>query len=785
MDKKAFLRQFISPFIQGPNFDAILGALADEAQKQEDLSIAVNNQLTISTSSGIYLDKNMAGIGITRPSELGMEDLAFKKIGIQINAQKQVTESIHAILSTFYGDDATRAYVTSTIAGPYELEEGDDLILALEDGTVITLVVAVNEFENIQQASADELANVITRFIRSFGYNGYAEAYLDVDTGLKYIRIFGGAKGPYSFIQILGGKIQSVIEFPTIRNTFLSSNTTVWQITRNIGSTYRFRWESGPKPLLDQIFIDDKVMIYGSQFESLGIRGTFTVTQIRPSSSNPSPNAGYFEVELLDYSALKSSAADQYPPANTPSASYSFTVTQNSFDDLKFFLPKKNTPYSQIRYSLAWEPSSKLLKVYMPAITKIVKRQIIGSGHLHLLYGKGEFNGAWGSISDTESKIQIITDRSFRYKQKGNDAAGSGGKFLYSQWVNGTSYGINTLVSYNNENYISIAVNLNQPPDINLSHWKRLSSTIDYVFRENGYTTIVCSDSHGMIGAIDEWNRSISSEIITVYVENMLEDDPINSFLGPYIVDPSAPYTLTGFYSNSREKIFSGEIKTTLLVEGSLPSEGGLLIFDLNKDTQEGPVKYLNAQGISGLTAVNINTISQNGTTVTVNTMQPHGMIAEQNALISNTVNFNGTWKVKLTPNLNTFIFEKTPAMVAYETSGNCMPVVENTLSTLVLDPAYVFKYNHEIGSDITLLSDTKAYAPAQDGTDYGLYLTGTADGRIFAEQLIKSITAAGINLQIVIIYPSDVGLGNMGKGEDLDLLPVSDKVIVWGPDDI
>jgi hypothetical protein len=221
------------------------------------------------------------------------------------------------------------------------------------------------------------------------------------------------------------------------------------------------------------------------------------------------------------------------------------------------------------------------------------------------------------------------------------------------------------------------------------------------------------------------------------------------------------------------------------LVEGSLPTEGGLLIFDLNKDTQEGPVKYLNAQGVSSLTPVTINTISQNGTIVTVNTIQPHNMVVGQDALISNTVNFNGTWEVKSTITNNTFTFEKTPAMTAYETSGNCMPIVGNALSTLVVDPSYVFKYNHEIGSDITLLSDTKAYTPAQDGVDYGLYLTGTADGRLFAEQLIKSIVAAGINLEIIVIYPSDIGLGNMGEGVDLSNLPVSDKVIVWGPDDV
>lgn len=737
MDKKAFLRQFISPFIQGPNFDAILESLADEAQKQEDLSIAVNNQLTISTSSGIYLDKNMSAIGITRPPELGMEDLAFKQMGIQVNAQKQITESIHAILSTFYGDDTVRAYATSGIAGPYELADGDDLIFALEDGKELTLILSADEFEYIQSATADELANVITRFIRSNGYNGYAQKYLDIDTNLEYVRIYGGAKGPYSQVQVLGGRVQNQLEFSIIRNTFLPSNTTVWQITRNIGSTYRFRWESGPKPLLDQVFVGDKVMIYGQQFQSVGINGTFQVTQVKPPSQNPAYNAGYFEIEILDYSALKSSIADQEPPADPL---YQFSLTQNSFDDLKFFLPKKNTPYSQIRYSLAWEPKSKLLKIYMPATTKIVRREIIGAAHLHLLYGKGEFNGAWGSTTDENKKIEIVSDRVIKFRQNGSDAIGYEGT-------------------------------LNSTP-------------IEYVSRENGYTTVICSEPHGLIGIADKWNRIISDEIVSLNVTNMLEDDPVYSFNGPYIIDPTAPYTLTSQIVYTREKIVAGEIKQTILIDGNLPTDGGYIVFDLNKDTRE-TVKYLSCQTVSSLSSISIVSISQLGTTVTVTTDGPHGVIIGQKASITNTVNFNGNWTVTATPTPNIYIFEKNPPANLYEASGTSTPVLPNALSTLVLDPSYFFKYTHDIQSDATYISDTKAYEPSQDGSDYGLYLTGTSEARVFAEELIRSIVAAGINMEIVIIYPSDVDLGNMGGSSSSAISPTSEKVTIWGPDDI
>lgn len=741
MDKYKHLRQFISNFIKGPNVDALLHALAEEFERQDQLAVAVTDQLTISTASDVYLDKRLAELGITRPTELGMDDLAFRQMGIQINAAKQITEVIHTILATFYGDETVRASTTSTISGPYDLADGDDLIFALEDGQVQRLTVKSEEFDQIQNAQVEELVDVITRYIRSLGYNGYAQVYTDIDTGEKYVRIFGGAKGPYGQIQVLGGKIQNKLEFPDVRPTELLSNTTVWEITRNIGSTHRFRWVSGPKPLLDSVIPGDKTMIYGNQFASLGIEGTFDVTGVRPAEGAPSVSAGYFEIDLEGFTDLTSSAPDQNPPPNTPFNTYSFTVTQSTFDDLKFFLPKKNTSYSQIRYALAWEPSDSLLKVYMPATTKVVRRDLEGSAHMHLLYKSNELNGTFGSVSDIDKKIIVSSEYSITYNQSGYDVTGTGGTL---------SYGINTI-------------------------------DIDYIVRENGKTLVFTKTPHGITGSLDAWGRIISNEIVTVLVANLPQDDQDNQFLGPYVVDPSAGYTLTDTILKTREKIIGGESRRTLLVEGVLPSQSGQLLFSLNKEEQEGPVKYLAAQTSGSINAVTIASISQVGTNVTVVTTAPHGMVTGEQVSITGTVNFNGAWTVTDVPSSNVYKFTKTPAATLFEAVGTSTPLVAGALTTLILDPSYNFEHTHEIGSDITFLSDEKAYEPSPDGSDYGFYVTGTADGRVFAEELIRQITALGINLEIIIIYPSDIGLGNQGESTSANETPQSEAVYVWG----
>jgi hypothetical protein len=58
--------------------------------------------------------------------------------------------------------------------------------------------------------------------------------------------------------------------------------------------------------------------------------------------------------------------------------------------------------------------------------------------------------------------------------------------------------------------------------------------------------------------------------------------------------------------------------------------------------------------------------------------------------------------------------------------------------------------------------------------------VTGVAEGRVFAQEVIEQITALGINIEIIIVYPDDTGLGNQG-GSTGDESPISDKVTVWG----
>ena len=71
--------------------------------------------------------------------------------------------------------------------------------------------------------------------------------------------------------------------------------------------------------------------------------------------------------------------------------------------------------------------------------------------------------------------------------------------------------------------------------------------------------------------------------------------------------------------------------------------------------------------------------------------------------------------------------------------------------STLLIDPSYTFLQNHAINEPVNVV--IKPYVkPNVDGTDFAIYLVGIEAARILAQEIIESITAAGVKVRWIII---------------------------------
>ena len=372
------LRSFLNPAIRGKNTDAVLYALATSKSHLIQNVEAVYDQMFIVSASEQYLDARLADRNITRPESVGLSDDVFRQLGIAVSTRKQVRDLILQIIEVVYGADYTRATLDSTEVEVYNLENGDTLKIQFDDGEIAEIVFVNDQFTNIAQATAQEVADAITKDLRRLGFNGFA---LTKDEGAgNIVQIISGTIGPASTIRVVGGKAQNKLKFPAIRPTS-GVGLTQWTLTLEAGGIIRATWSGGPNPSVGKVRKGDYVNIYGTAFNEAN-RGTFTITEVKGGLIN-----------------------DAYVEFENPNGIPEVTVQGNE-EGILFFNPQRVTSYGRIAFATAFQTEARLLEVFLYATTKIVRRARIGAAHVH--DGGGVTNEDYGPHVFDTSKPYII-----------------------------------------------------------------------------------------------------------------------------------------------------------------------------------------------------------------------------------------------------------------------------------------------------------------------------------------------------------------------------------------
>jgi hypothetical protein len=74
--------------------------------------------------------------------------------------------------------------------------------------------------------------------------------------------------------------------------------------------------------------------------------------------------------------------------------------------------------------------------------------------------------------------------------------------------------------------------------------------------------------------------------------------------------------------------------------------------------------------------------------------------------------------------------------------------------SQILIDPAYRIKNTHQVDAQVQYMHEASPYTPTQNGSDYPMYLTGTAQARNTLLTLIEEIIAGGVFLQTDVLLP-------------------------------
>ena len=76
-------------------------------------------------------------------------------------------------------------------------------------------------------------------------------------------------------------------------------------------------------------------------------------------------------------------------------------------------------------------------------------------------------------------------------------------------------------------------------------------------------------------------------------------------------------------------------------------------------------------------------------------------------------------------------------------------------VDTVLIDPGYVFKFDHASGSSMNVISSRQPYTPDKTGKDLAIYMTSPSGARSVVQTILASLAAAGIIVNFQVLAPT------------------------------
>lgn len=355
------VRKFLSPALKGGGWSAYVSAIAAGDRLIHNNARLAFDQLYLATASNQYLARRASDRGISKPKNVGLTDASFRELAIIESTCKIVPEAVLEVLELFYGEEAVHAYSTCELSEPYCLFDGDDLLLLFNGTEQYAISFARSNFESISSAKAVEIAAVITRQLEAQGSRAYAVAYLDKTDEHTYLRIYSSRKGAGSSVQVIGGRAQPNLRFPTSLFSESGWASIAWtmEVSPSVQSRIRFTATLIDPPFYDLSLVHtgDMACIYGEEWDEV-YQGSYEVLEVGTVSVGPNVRQ-WFEIDNAFGSAALNGGA--------------LVITQVDFEDLVIYRPVRRTVYDNPRRVLLSQKSGQL-RITMPVTSQIVTR---------------------------------------------------------------------------------------------------------------------------------------------------------------------------------------------------------------------------------------------------------------------------------------------------------------------------------------------------------------------------------------------------------------------------
>ena len=353
-DAYTVIRKHFNAALDGPNWQALIHALATADEYVWTLAQRAFDQIFLSTAGGKYLRRIASDSGIQEYPGLGLSDDQFRELAIKLSTGRVTYISILEILESYYGPEALRAYA-DTQSGPFALAAGQTLVFNFE-GREYTYEVLSPEFQLVNTATAQELAVSLTNFFGKKGLDAKASVKVDPSTGLSFVRVFSGALGLRSNLKIVGGTAQPFVGFDTYKNVYSGTVASgdsygwVYDLTSTGKTRLTYTWSTAflkPKIDIESVVAGDYLVI-----------GTDTATQ------------GWYTVESATYEWTGANLYKQ-TIVLTENIGFTGTIVQQSNSSYRFYTPTAHLVSNGSRTVVVSQSSPNVLDVQVPATASV------------------------------------------------------------------------------------------------------------------------------------------------------------------------------------------------------------------------------------------------------------------------------------------------------------------------------------------------------------------------------------------------------------------------------
>ena len=463
--------------------------------------------------------------------------------------------------------------------------------------------------------------------------------------------------------------------------------------TSKIGEEVTLKYTSGDKPILYQVEVDDVVVIDGITPEYNN--GTFTVTAVDVANNSFTYKNPFGEITAIDHNA-------------NPNAK------------VAFFSPEKMIIINHVNRAVAWEVNPGEMLVEMPATPPVVKRDLGGSFHL---------NSITANVSSYDNAASTIT------VADASDWPLNGGQFIL-QPKNEIKKRIKTSSV---DKVVSNTMNT------------RFDHTQKYIYTGKtgnvltGVTPALPIKSQVYEFTISSATRD-SNHIITI-TTSAAHSVKVNDLIGVRGLDLLTPIDSGTFKVES----VPSPTTFTFINSGSAATSttGGTIVVERTHTAATDAIIYLTTAkintGITGAYMWDINA--------------PY-VLSSFTSKIQQNIKAGNIIRTLTIENANNIPNEEGYVIFNFGTKNEEGPVryfYKPNVSTMQLDPAYIFKNNHETGTGVTVIRKRGAHVMSGIATEYPVYLTDPSVARKVLQEKMLEVKSAGILIDFIIRFPKQL----------------------------